>query len=311
VRVAAALAAAPLVVAALTSSLRVREPPAPLAAAAETVVFVVLPDGIGLLRGPAARASRVACAAGADASPGGRPVLDDEDPPVDVEPEEKLPRGKESIPMQMDRVEKKTKWLKSLKGKFVPYGPKPWDAKRFMKVHIQTRLEVKQASNTKIINQVVEEIRRISGRHPYVVKAKTNIAKYGWRVGMDCGVSVTIYGKLMNDFLSRLNTIVLPRVRDFEGLYPNSFDNQGNFFMSFENQEPFKELDELLDTRELTHHFDVAILNNCLTQPDGLQLMKDYGFPFGDPRPPRNKVSLAPWQKTLKGRKKKASKKRR
>eukprot|EP00415_Alexandrium_ostenfeldii_P002216 UN2216 len=121
--------------------------------------------------------------------------------------------------------------------------------------------------------------------HPFVVKAKHDVNAFGWRKGANCGVAVNLRGPLMLDFLHRLNTIILPRIRDFEGLYPNSFDNYGNFWMGFANQEPFRELDELIDSRELVHGFDLGIMNNCLTQPDGLALMEKFGFPFGDPRP--------------------------
>jgi len=238
-------------------------------------------------------------------------MLDGEAPPVDAgEKPPKMKPGEESLDMQYDRVAMRTKWLRSLKGKFVPYGAKPWDEKQFLKVIIQSRLLSKQAANTKIINQVVEEIRRISGKHPYVVKAKSNIAPLGWRKGYPCGVSVTLYGQLMKDFMARLNTLILPRTRDFEGLFPTSVDNWGNFWMGFENQEPFKELDELVDTRELVHGFDIGIINNCMTHTDGLKLMKDYGFPFGEPRA-RKPPTQPAWMLAMNAKKKKKAPKKR
>lgn len=289
-RVAAALAAAPLLAGALLCGFRVQGPPSPLAAA-ETLVFVPLPTGeLGLLhRGQLYATSRVARAAGYEGKPGARPQLDDE-PAPDTDKPKRMKVNEETVEMQFDRVQRTNKWLKTLRGKFVPYGPKPWDKHRFLKVCIQTRLRSKQASNTKILNQVTEEIRRISGSHPKIVKAKTNVAAFGWRVGYPCGVAVNIYGNLMMDFLNRLNMIILPRVRDFEGLHPSSIDARGNLWLGFENQEPFKELDELIDTREIVHGFDVGLINNCLTQPDGLALMKDFGFPFGESRPKKIKV---------------------
>mmetsp|Transcript_52386 Transcript_52386/g.164547 ORF Transcript_52386/g.164547 Transcript_52386/m.164547 type:complete len:309 (+) Transcript_52386:89-1015(+) len=273
-----ALCAAAVALAALLPSFnaRVFEPPPP---AVQHVTFTVaLPAS--------KRASRVARAAGKEGTPGAKPVFDgDVPPPADEAKPERVRPGHESLGMQQDRVTKRTKFLKGLKGKYVPWGPKPWDKHRFLKVSIQTRLKAKQASNTKIINQVVEELRRISGMHPWVVKARHDVNAFGWRKGANCGVAVSLKGPLMYDFLHRLNTIILPRVRDFEGLYPNSFDNFGNFWMGFDSQEPFRELDELIDSRELVHGFDVGIINNCLTQPDGLALMKQFGFPFGEPRP--------------------------
>lgn len=230
-------------------------------------------------------ASRVARAAGYEGKPGGKPDLG-EGTVVDEEPVGyKLKKGEETEAMQFDRVGKIAQWLGTLKGKFVPYGPKPWNSPRFTKVNIQVRLKPAQAGNTKIMNQCIEELRRISGMHPRIVKARKNVAAFGWRVGMPCGVAVTMYGDLMMDFLKRLNMIILPRVRDFEGLHPSSITNFGNFWMGIDSQEPFKELDELVDQREIVHGFDVGIHTNCLTQPDGLALMKDFGFPFGDPRP--------------------------
>jgi large subunit ribosomal protein L5 len=226
--------------------------------------------------------------AGGEKKPGGPPKYDGDSASSMPEPEEKkesLRPGHESKKMVQSRVEYKTKLYKRLKGKFMPMGPKPWDRHRFMKVCIQTRLKAKQASNTKIINQVVEEMRRISGMHPKVVKARHNVANFGWRKGFPCGVAVTMYGPRMYDFLQRLNMVILPRVRDFEGLFPNSFDNFGNFWMGLQNQEPFRELDALIDERVIVHGFDIGIINNCLTQPDGLALMKNYGFPFGDAHP--------------------------
>lgn len=261
-----------------------------------TVLFVSGPECRG--------SSKVAMAA--EKKPGGPPgkkvsgkeawlaKMAEEVPPEEVD--DGTRPGDETDDEQMDRVAKRAKMLKGLKGKFVPVGPKPWDTHRFTKVCIQTRLKVKQASNTKIINQVVEELRRISGMHPKVVKAKHNVASFGWRVGYPCGVAVSITGPLMYDFLARLNTVILPRVRDFEGLLPSSFDNYGNFWMGVQNQEPFKELDSMIDERQIVHGFDIGILNNVMTQPDGLKLMKDYGFPFGDPRARKAKAKKVSFQ---------------
>mmetsp|Transcript_25168 Transcript_25168/g.46125 ORF Transcript_25168/g.46125 Transcript_25168/m.46125 type:complete len:323 (-) Transcript_25168:70-1038(-) len=191
-------------------------------------------------------------------------------------------RGLETPDMVDAKISKKTKWLSSLKGKFVPYGPKPWDAPQFKKVCIEVSLDPKQASNTKIMNQVIEELRLISGKHPTVRKSKQNVATWQLRKGFPCGAGVHLTGRLMYDFLERLNMVILPRVRDFEGLKPTSFDKAANFQMGFTSQEPFRELDQMIDDREITHGFYVGITNNCLTQPEALKLMKDFGFPFND-----------------------------
>jgi len=256
-----------------------------------TLLFVTGPQ----CSGPQARnIGAIARAAGDEKKPGGPPKDDGDSASRPSEKKQKLPYHKGGA-RAIRLVDYKAKLYKRLKGKFVPIGPKPWDKHHFMKVCIQTRLKAKQASNTKIINQVVEELRRISGMHPNVVKARHNVANYGWRKGFPCGVAVTMYGPRMYDFLERLNMVILPRIRDFEGLYPNSFDDNGNFWMGMENQEPFRELDALIDERVIVHGFDVGIINNCMTQPDGLALMKNFGFPFGDPHPtkaPKKKVAF-------------------
>jgi len=221
-------------------------------------------------------------------------VEEEEEKPIPIDEEDELAARKAY-------VEQKWKAVKKMKPKFMPVGPKPWDKPRFKKVCIQVRLKAKQASNIKITNQIIEEMRRISGVHPKIVKARKNVQTFGWRVGYPCGVAATLTGDLMIDFLTRLNTVTLPRVRDFEGLVPNSFDQDGNFFMGFQNQDAFKELDAMIDDREFIHGFDVGIVNNCMNRVEGLQLMKDFGFPFGDPRPRFKKMKKG--YHTLRGKK--------
>merc|ERR1712164_144113 len=87
----------------------------------------------------------------------------------------------------------------------------------------------------------------------------------------------------MLDFMQRLKMLVLPRVRDFEGLYPDALDNYGNFYLELESQDVFLELDDMMDERMLNHAFKVQINTTCYTAADGLNLMRNFGFPFGDP----------------------------
>jgi len=191
--------------------------------------------------------------------------------------------GEEWSPdMQQEREKVITNKIRKLKGKFVPWGPKPWNPPGFRKVSITCMLDSKQASNKKIINQCTEELRRITGGMPSVIMARKNVAKLNQRKGFPCGVGITLTGGLMMDFLTRLNTIVLPRVRDFEGLYPNSFSNFGDYGFMIPGQEAFKELDELLDIREISHSFRLTICTNRFTQPSAKALMEKFGFPFTD-----------------------------
>mmetsp|Transcript_88878 Transcript_88878/g.176777 ORF Transcript_88878/g.176777 Transcript_88878/m.176777 type:complete len:289 (-) Transcript_88878:84-950(-) len=223
------------------------------------------------------RATKIARQAGEDEQPGGAPVLEGEAPPI-AEPDAEQTLEE----MQSQWVKDNVAYLKSVKRKYMPIGPKPWDRPRFKKATLYVVLEAKQASNTKIMRQVTEELRRITGVVPEVLKGKTDNAKFNLRKGADCGVKAVMTTHKMVDFLNRLNTIILPRIRDFEGLNPIAFDNRGSFSMKFLNQEPFKELDELIDERELVHGFDLCITNSCWSRQDGLKLMKDFGFPFRD-----------------------------
>lgn len=189
--------------------------------------------------------------------------------------------------MEQIKLRKTAKWLRQVYGKFWYIGPKPHDKHVFKLVSISVKLEPKQAANTKLMKQVAEELRLITGKLPEQTYAKMNDAKKGVRIGMPVGMKVNLKSKLMMDFLERLNTIVLPRVREFEGLYPNSMNKDGDFGLRIPNQEPFRELDDMIDDRELVHPFNIIIRTTTMTQPDGIALMKNYGFPFGDPRPPR------------------------
>merc|ERR1719174_3327831 len=100
----------------------------------------------------------------------------------------------------------------------------------------------------------------------------------------------------MKDFLARFNMLVLPRVRDFEGLDMRDMNTMGSFKMTIENQDAFKELDAILDQRELVHGFEINIDTTCFTQEEGLKLFKEYGFPFAALGPPREKPPVPEWK---------------
>lgn len=241
------------------------------------IAFTVLVPSGSAIRG--SKATNIARQAGADENPGRAPLGIDEAPPPPPGGELYAWEGEDA---SSDRVQLQTQWLKSLKGKYRPYGHKPWHAHKFTKLFVWVELEPKQGANTKLVNQVTDELRAITAVVPRTMTSRTNDATLGWRQGAVNGVRAEVTGLGLYDFLNRLNTIVLPRIRDFEGLSPRDFDHHGNFRMEVPNQEPFKELDELIDERELVHPFLIGIGNNCFTQRDGLKLMKDYGFPFRD-----------------------------
>merc|ERR1719499_858652 len=162
----------------------------------------------------------------------------------------------------------------------------------------------KAGGKRKIMGQVIEELRRISAKHPKILFSDQNDIIRGTRIGDRIGATVSLTGRQMREFLERFNTIILPRIRDFEGLNPYSLNRNGNFLMKIYNQEPFPELDEIIDQREIIHGFLVGINNNCLTQPDGLNLMKSYGFPFGDFKPRAKREVVPEWKKLLEAKQK-------
>jgi len=232
-----------------------------------------------------------------EATPGGAPADPDAEDSPDAESKVELKFGEETVREQYGRLESYTRKLKNIKGKFWFKGAKPWDVHQFTKVCITVYLDPKQAANSKIMAQVIEELRRISAKHPKIITSLVNDMVRGTREGDRIGATVSLTGRLMQEFLERYNTIVLPRIRDFEGLNAYALDKRGDFLMTIHNQEPFPELDEIIDQREIIHSFLVRINNNCLTQPDGLNLMKSYGFPFGDFKRRERKEAVPAWKK--------------
>jgi len=224
----------------------------------------------------ASRPNSIVRQAGGDETPGGEPVGVMEAPEIP-----KTDAGKKKVSTSW--VERTEKRLRGRPGKYMPVGAKPWHRPRFKKITVSVKLDTKQAANKKIMNQVLEELRAITGVVPEIVKATKNIAEINQRTGDPVGAKAEMETFLMVDFLNRLNTIVLPRVRDFEGLDPTSFRRHGSRYMfSLPNQEPLKELDALIDDRELVHSFDIEIASNVFTYQAGMKLMKDFGFPFDD-----------------------------
>lgn len=258
----------------------------------EPAFLIPGPGGLcGVLErsGQATVLPRVVCQAlaGADEKPGGPPVLDDT-------PKEAEPFDAAAVPnsQQVATLLRDAKFLKTLKGKFVRVGAKPWDPHLFTNTEVTVQLEVKQAQNTKILNQVIEELRRITAVHPDNLLATMDNNTLGVRKGQITGLRSIIRARRNIDFLNRLNMIVLPRVRDFEGLYPNLFTQPGVYELEIPTQESFRELDELIDDRELVHPFLITIKTNCYTDVDAQALMQKFGFPF-NPQPKSRVTTVA------------------
>ncbi len=132
--------------------------------------------------------------------------------------------------------------------------------------------------DSKLINTVVEDMTLISGQKPVVTKARKSIATFKLREGMNIGVKVTMRRTRMYEFLDRLITIALPRVRDFRGLSPNSFDGNGNYAMGIKEHIIFPEID--YDKVDQMWGMDIVVGTTARTDEEGRALLAKFNFPF-------------------------------
>ena len=136
------------------------------------------------------------------------------------------------------------------------------------------------AQDSKKVDTAVNEMARIAGQAPQITLAKTSVANFKLREGMPIGCKVTLRRERMYEFLDRLVTIALPRVRDFRGLRPTSFDGRGNYSMGLREQIVFPEInyDEIDDIRGM----DVIICTTANTDDEARELLRGFEFPFRD-----------------------------
>lgn len=132
--------------------------------------------------------------------------------------------------------------------------------------------------NPKAIDHIVEDISVIAGQRPIVTRAKKSIAGFKIRQGNPIGCKVTLRGDRMYEFLDRLLSLALPRIRDFRGLSPKSFDGQGNFTMGIDEQLIFPEVD--YDKIDKIRGMDITIVTTAKDDRQGFALLKYFGFPF-------------------------------
>ena len=132
--------------------------------------------------------------------------------------------------------------------------------------------------NSKALDDATEQLAIISGQHPVVTRAKKSIAGFKIRDGMPIGCKVTLRGARMYEFLDRLTTIALPRIRDFRGINPGSFDGRGNFSMGVREQLIFPEIN--YDDIQAVRGLDVAITTTAQNDEEGYALLRGLGLPF-------------------------------
>ncbi len=132
--------------------------------------------------------------------------------------------------------------------------------------------------NPKVLDDAVSELTQITGQKPVVTKAKKSIASFKLRAGMPIGCKVTLRGERMYDFLDKLITIALPRVRDFRGVNPKGFDGRGNYTLGVKEQLIFPEIN--YDKVNKIRGMDIVIVTTAKNDQEAFELLKLVGMPF-------------------------------
>ncbi|PWA12943.1 50S ribosomal protein L5 [Pueribacillus theae] len=132
--------------------------------------------------------------------------------------------------------------------------------------------------NPKVLDSAVEELAAIAGQKPLITKAKKSIAGFKLREGMPIGVKVTLRGERMYDFLDKLITVSLPRVRDFRGVSKKAFDGRGNYTLGIKEQLIFPEID--YDKVNKVRGMDIVIVTTAKTDEEARELLLQFGMPF-------------------------------
>ena len=134
------------------------------------------------------------------------------------------------------------------------------------------------AKDSKLIEGAVRDLSSITGQKPVVTKARKSIAQFKLREGMPIGAHATLRGDRMWEFLDRLLTLALPRIRDFRGLSPKQFDGKGNYTFGLTEQSMFHEIDQ--DRIDRVRGMDITVVTTARNDDEGRALLKALGFPF-------------------------------
>ena len=170
-------------------------------------------------------------------------------------------------------------YLKTVKPSLISeFGYKsPMQAPKITKIVVNMGMG-EAVADSKKINSAVNDMTLITGQRPVVTKAKHSIATYKLREGMPIGVKVTLRSTRMYEFLDRLVTVALPRVRDFRGVPGNSFDGNGNYSLGLKEQIVFPEID--YDKVDAIRGMDIVIVTTARTDAEAKALLKGFEMPF-------------------------------
>ncbi len=164
----------------------------------------------------------------------------------------------------------------------------PYQAPRLVKVVLNVGLG-EAVENVKLLDTAVDEMAAITGQKPVITRATKSISNFKIRQGMPIGCKVTLRGNTMYEFLDRLISVSLPRIRDFRGISPRAFDGQGNYTLGLKEQLIFPEIDA--DKTPMVHGMDITVVTTAKTNDECQELLKLMGIPFQKPSEESKKKS--------------------
>ena len=178
-----------------------------------------------------------------------------------------------------------TRVKEKFKQEVVPALKEKFNYKNIMEVPALEKIVINMGvgeavQNPKVMDGAVEDLTAISGQKPIIRLAKKSVAAFKLRQGMPIGVKVTLRGERMYEFFDRLVNVALPRVRDFRGVSPKSFDGRGNYTLGLKEQLIFPEID--YDKIDKVRGMDVVIVTSANTDEEGHELLRLMGVPFRD-----------------------------
>ena len=165
----------------------------------------------------------------------------------------------------------------------IPEMMKKFEYKNVNQVPKVTKINInigvgEATQNKALLDEAVKELKTISGRKPIITKAKKSISNFKLRQGMPIGCAVTLRGEIMYEFLDKLISIVMPRIKDFRGMSPKSFDGRGNYSLGIKEQTVFPEIE--YDKIQHLRGLNITIGTSAKTDEEGRELLRFLGFPF-------------------------------
>jgi large subunit ribosomal protein L5 len=154
-------------------------------------------------------------------------------------------------------------------------------APRLVKIVLNIGIGAEAITNSKAIESATRDLTVITGQHPVITRAKKSIAAFKVREGMPMGITVTLRGKRMYEFLDKLVTSTLPRIRDFRGVSRKSFDGRGNYALGIREQVIFPEID--YNSIDKMRGLEISIVTTASTDEEGSKLLELLGMPFAGP----------------------------